>query len=490
MDVNFGCLVLYGQSWHGAACESSQFVCYIVLYAIYNIWFHPLRKYPGPWWLAASRIPYTISVLRGTAIREVKELHEKYGHVVRINPDTLSFTSSQAWPDIYGPKRPGGRGNIPRDPTYYMKPGKAIFDKESHRRLVTCKLAPSLHEVHLQKYATLFISKLQESRHESSTGVVDLARWINLLTTDIAGAFVLGESFGGLQGGQIHPWLGTIAWNVRIFTFIRELSRYPGVLRAIDSCWPRSKEREEESFMARSIAKRIVKGTDRHDLLCIVEASGEERVPSDEMEAMAMLFVIAGSETTASLLTGSVHLLLKHPLVLQKLTSILRKQFRSSSDMTLFALQGLEYLNAVLQESLRLYPPAPGNLFRRTAAEGHVVMGKAIPSHTSLTMHLWAANRSPLNFHMPDHMVPERWMKPRPAEFENDDRDVMKPFGVRPQDCPGKSFAWAEMRLILARMLWHFDFKLVSESCDWIDRQKVFIFCQRRPLRVKITAVA
>lgn len=172
--------------------------------------------------------------------------------------------------------------------------------------------------------------------------------------------------------------------------------------------------------------------------------------------------------------------------MLQKLTSILRTQFHRSSDMTLLALQGQEYLNAVIKESLRLYPPAPGNLFRRTQREGHVVMGEMIPSNTSLTMHLWAANRSPLNFHAPDDMVPERWMKTRPAEFENDDRDAMKPFSTEPQDCPGKkyvrfrdpsvipsllillmsnnfSFAWAEMRLVLARMLWHFDFELVSE---------------------------
>ncbi|KAH7248144.1 isotrichodermin C-15 hydroxylase [Fusarium solani] len=405
----------------------------IVLRAIYNIWFHPLRKYPGPWWPAASRVPYTVSVLRGTATREAKELHEKYGHIVRINPDTLSFTSSQAWPDIYGPKRSGGRGNIPRDPRHYMKPQKILFDVESHRRLLASKLAPSLQEVHLQKYATLFISKLHESWHVSSTGVVDLARWINLLTTDIAGALVLGESFGGLEGSRIHPSLDTIPRNVKIFNIIGELSRYPGVLRVIDACWPRSMEREEESFMARYIAKRIEKKIDSHDLMsCIIEASGEERVPSDEMEALAMGFVIAGSETTATLLAGSVYLLLKHPLVLQNLTTILRTQFSSSSDMTLLALQGQEYLNAVLKECLRLYPPAPGNLFRRTAREGHVVMGQAIPSNTSLTMHLWAANRSPLNFHMPNQMVPERWMKPRPLEFEKDDRNAMKPFGGKP----------------------------------------------------------
>ncbi|KAH6974765.1 isotrichodermin C-15 hydroxylase [Ilyonectria destructans] len=464
---------------------------YVVLHAIYNVRFHPLHKYPGPWWLAASRIPYTISILRGTAAKETKELHEKYGHVVRVNPDTLSFTSSRAWSDIYGPKRPGSRGNIPKDPKYYMKTQKGVFNTDGHRRLLTDRFTPSHQEVYLQKFTTLFISKLQESRSESETGVVDLRYWINLLTTDIVGALILGESFGGLERGQSHPWLAAIPWAVKIFNSVRELSRYPGVLRVIDACWSRSKGLRRASLTATSISGRIEKGADRHDFISrMLEAPGEERVSSGEMEAMTMALIIAGSETTATLLTGSVYLLLKHPVMLQKLTSILRTQFHRSSDMTLLALQGQEYLNAVIKESLRLYPPAPGNLFRRTQREGHVVMGEMIPSNTSLTMHLWAANRSPLNFHAPDDMVPERWMKTRPAEFENDDRDAMKPFSTEPQDCPGKNFAWAEMRLVLARMLWHFDFELVSESDGWISWQKVFVFWEKPPLKVKITEAA
>ncbi|RKK06705.1 hypothetical protein BFJ65_g18603 [Fusarium oxysporum f. sp. cepae] len=156
------------------------------------------------------------------------------------------------------------------------------------------------------------------------------------------------------------------------------------------------------------------------------------------MEAMVMALIIAGSDTTATLLTGSVYLLLKNSIILRMLTLMLRTQFHSSSEMTLLALQRQEYLNAVLKEILRLYPPAPGNLFRRTEKEGHVVMGEIIPPDTCLTMHLWAAHRSSLNFHAPDDMAPERWFKTRPAEFEGDYRATMKPFSMGPQGCPGR----------------------------------------------------
>lgn len=64
------------------------------------MFFHPLRSYPGPWYRTASRLPYTYSIFRGKATNRSTSLHLKYGNVVRIAPDTLSYTCSQAWPGI------------------------------------------------------------------------------------------------------------------------------------------------------------------------------------------------------------------------------------------------------------------------------------------------------------------------------------------------------------------------------------------------------
>ncbi|KND86513.1 Averantin hydroxylase [Tolypocladium ophioglossoides CBS 100239] len=113
---------------------------------------------------------------------------------------------------------------------------------------------------------------------------------------------------------------------------------------------------------------------------------------------------------------------------------MIRSDVASNSDLTLRNLKGHEYLNAVLQEALRLYPPAPDSLFRRKPA---VVAGELIPSNTSLTMNLWAANRSSRNFHRPEEFLPERWLKDC-AEFSSDDRAVAKPFSFGPRDCIGQ----------------------------------------------------
>ena len=67
---------------------------------MHNVFLHPLGQYPGPWSSAASRLPYTISIFQGTATHRVAALHERYGDVVRIAPDTLSYISAEAWPGM------------------------------------------------------------------------------------------------------------------------------------------------------------------------------------------------------------------------------------------------------------------------------------------------------------------------------------------------------------------------------------------------------
>ena len=73
---------------------------------IYNVFFHPLAgKVPGPKLWAASRLPFVYCLLTGKLIHRQRELHEKYGEIVRIAPDEVSFANEQAWDDIYSFRR-------------------------------------------------------------------------------------------------------------------------------------------------------------------------------------------------------------------------------------------------------------------------------------------------------------------------------------------------------------------------------------------------
>ena len=104
----------------------------------------------------------------------------------------------------------------------------------------------------------------------------------------------------------------------------------------------------------------------------------------DEIKATSGILVIAGSETTATLLSGATFLLLKNPSSLAKAVNEVRKSFVHASDITFASVTAqLPYLNACLEESLRLYPPVPTVLPRRTARDGDIINGHFVPPDVS-----------------------------------------------------------------------------------------------------------
>ena len=92
------------------------FTVYIASIAVYRLWFHPLAKYPAPFLNRVTQLPAILSVLVGRLPMYTKTLHDRYGPVVRLSPNELSFNSVQAWEDIYGHRL--GRPNMAKDPIH------------------------------------------------------------------------------------------------------------------------------------------------------------------------------------------------------------------------------------------------------------------------------------------------------------------------------------------------------------------------------------
>jgi len=104
----------------------------------------------------------------------------------------------------------------------------------------------------------------------------------------------------------------------------------------------------------------------------------------DEIKATSGILIIAGSETTATLLSGATFLLLTNPSAMVKVVEEVRNNFVHASDITFASVTAqLPYLNACLEESLRLYPPVPSVLPRRTGPEGDIINGRFVPPDVS-----------------------------------------------------------------------------------------------------------
>ena len=164
--------------------------------------------------------------------------------------------------------------------------------------------------------------------------------------------------------------------------------------------------------------------------------------------------MIAGTETTATALSGTTYRLLKNPEVLKTLVEEVRGAFSDFDDISLEKLARQKYLHAVLQEGLRMYPPVPIALPRRTPKEGSFVNGQWVPGDVAIGVNHFATYRMPEHFKDADEFHPERWLGDPAYKddhldalevsrgFETDltptDQVLSQPFSVGPRNCLGK----------------------------------------------------
>lgn len=145
--------------------------------------------------------------------------------------------------------------------------------------------------------------------------------------------------------------------------------------------------------------------------------------------------------TAASALSGATYYMLTNPQVYTRLVAEIRSQFKDYASVTLPRLSALRYLPAVMEESLRMYPPAPSNHPRVVSAQGGRVCGRFIPGGTLVGVPHWAAFRSPYNFARPEEFLPERFLG-EDEQFANDKRDALQPFHVGARNCIGRKYVF------------------------------------------------
>lgn len=149
--------------------------------------------------------------------------------------------------------------------------------------------------------------------------------------------------------------------------------------------------------------------------------------------------------------------LMRTPSAYQKLTQEIRTTYVKVEDITFLRLQEMPYMNACIEEGMRIFPSVPTGLTRTVPKGGDTVAGEYIPGGTTVSVYSWAATHTEDNFVRPQEFIPERWLPGADVEFANDFRDASQPFSLGPRGCIGKHLSYMELRLILATMLFMFD---------------------------------
>lgn len=119
---------------------------------------------------------------------------------------------------------------------------------------------------------------------------------------------------------------------------------------------------------------------------------------------------------------------------------------------------------------------------------GGTVSGKWFPEGVFVNVHALTVSRSPRLFHDPETFCPERWFDEKDPCFANDQLNAIQPFGTGPRSCIGRVLALAEMRLILARLIWRFELLPADTEAgrlEW-DQQRTFTVVERQPFEVRL----
>lgn len=502
-------------SLRGMAVSAASFVAFSLLYllrtAVYNIFFHPLKHIPGPLSSRASGLPIAFRMRIGTIIPWIRAQHEKYGDAVRVAPNEISFISAEtAWPDIYGFRTGKYKNTGPylKDHTWFPKQPNQVASiitagEEAHSRIrrnvshAFSDKALRSQEPLIQSYVDLLIQRLDEHANQGKT--VDIMRWYNFSTFDIITDLAFGVPLNCLRDSNDHTWISLVHSFIKASGILSTRARFPILalydkLSALLSTKPSTVAARIKFFhLARAqVGARLDKGLDpnRNDFFNFILKNQDketQQLSRGEMDSTATTLLLAGSETTATTLSGATFLLLRNPAAYAKLVREVRTRFIKASDITVEAVNGLEYMIACLQESLRVYPPVPTGLPRVVPAGGDYISGYYVAAGASVYVSQHATHHSSRNFRDPDCYVPERWLGDE--RYAEDRREVWNPFSFGPRNCLGKNLAYAEMRLILAKVLFHFDLKLVDEQDDWMDGQKVFTLWEKPALMVKVLSV-
>lgn len=456
---------------------------------LYNVYFHPLSKFPGPKFAAATKVPLALKTWKGVLAPWVLALHEGYdSDIVRISPDELSFIAPAAWNDICGVQQ-----RFEKNPV--LTPGLnsiANANEADHTRLRKI-MSYAFSERAIREQENLIQSHvddmLDRMRNEASPRILDLEAWINWTLFDIVGDLAFGEPFGALQGSTARAWASMIGTATRGYSQLCVFGRFPPVGSIIQSLMWKTLRRardQHDAAAAEKTNRRLDSEKQRADFLGYILAHNHIKggMSREEIVSNASTLIVAGADTMGTTLTGTIFLLLQNPSAMHRVRDEIRCAFAEAKEIQFQNLDRLEYLPAVLQEALRMYPPATNGQARVTPQEGAVVCGHAIPGGTCVQINQWAANMCTRNIVSPATFAPTRWMGD--DEYRTDKLDAVQPFSVGPRNCIGKSLALFQVRLILCHLFWNFDFEPVEETdMHWRD-QKAWVTWDKKPLVVGV----
>ncbi|KAI4320828.1 hypothetical protein MLD38_034273 [Melastoma candidum] len=183
---------------------------------------------------------------------------------------------------------------------------------------------------------------------------------------------------------------------------------------------------------------------------------------------------VGGSYISAITVNWALAEMIRNPVILEKAQAEVRGAFGPTGRVEAVELVELKYLKMVIKETLRIHPPVP--LIPRECREKCEINGYVIPAKTTVIINAWAINRDHMYWKDGETFDPERF-RDSSIDFKGSHFEFV-PFGGGSRICPGLNFGIANVELLLAMLLYHFDWELPdglkSENLDMTEKFNSF----------------
>ncbi|XP_058235940.1 cytochrome P450 3A27-like isoform X2 [Hemibagrus wyckioides] len=201
-----------------------------------------------------------------------------------------------------------------------------------------------------------------------------------------------------------------------------------------------------------------------------------------EILSQSMIFIFAGYETSSSTLSFLFYNLASNPETMKKLQKEIDETFPNKAEVDYDTVMNMDYLDAAVNESLRLYPVALR--LERVCKKTIEINGLTIPKDTVVMIPTYALHRDPEFWPDPETFNPERFTKENKESIE---QYAYMPFGLGPRNCIGMRFALVAMKLAVVEILQRFDISLSEETKVPLKLNNSGFLAPEEPIKIIFT---
>ncbi|CAM1501235.1 Fc.00g103970.m01.CDS01 [Cosmosporella sp. VM-42] len=455
-----------------------------------------LRRFPNmSTFSGMSSVPMMIVAHGGARSTYLSKLH-KTNPVLRVSPNTLSFGSVQAIKDIYGHGTP-----CRKDELYAITSGTHyhladVIDKPDHarkRKVLSSayalknlegwehKVADKVERMIAQFDKRCTVPLLEGGYPDADDLTVDFRAWTNFFSLDAIADIGLSERMSFLDQGDdrieaqktdgslfnvnlrecLYPTArkqSLIVWSYGYYKLLDKLTNIIPYYRRMSQS-----SKGWDAIVLRRASLRLERYQAGEKLDDFFQALMEDRngqlhnLEWGEIVAEINIMMNAGSVTTAIALANVMYQLLRNPRTLD----LLRKELDSVLDpdeviAPYEKVKHLPYLRACLDESLRLFPPTPQGLTRKTPPEGTTIMGQYVPGNTTVAVAALVAHRDESAYPEAERFIPERFQGEKGKELQSS----FIAFSAGARGCIGRNISYLEQTVCLASVLHRYEFAL------------------------------